>query len=307
MKKLFLVTAVAAAALAVSGCGKGGDQLDKGQVVATLDGQEVTIFELNAELQASPAPQGADRKLLEQMALQRVIERKILAKIAREQKLDKTPAFLIQQRRADELILASMLRDKIASGISQPTDSDVAQYQAQHPERFAQRRVFAVEQILFPLPATGEKFKEFAPLKTLDQLAAKLSADGVQFRRAPSQIDTAALPPEIVAKIVALPAGEMFILPTQQGLTANIITSSSIEPLTGDQARSIAMEALRAERFAKAADAQLNDRMKKLRDTVKYQPGYGPPPQLKGGKPAAAPAAAPSAEPATPAPANAAQ
>ncbi|KTF67432.1 MULTISPECIES: EpsD family peptidyl-prolyl cis-trans isomerase [unclassified Sphingomonas] len=282
MKKLFLVTAAAAAALAISGCGgKSEEQLEKGQVVATVDGEEVTIFELNAELQASPIPPGADRKALEQLALQRVIERKILAKIARGEKLDKTPSFLIQQRRANELILATMLRDKIAAGVTQPTEADIAQYQAAHPDRFAQRKVYTVEQILFAPPTSNEKLREFAPLKTLDQLAAKLGADGIQFRRSNTQIDSAELPPEIGAKIAGLPAAEMFILPTQQGLTANVITGSTVQPLAGPQAREVALNALRGERFSKAADAQLNDRIKKARETVKYQPGYAAPVQPK--------------------------
>lgn len=293
MKKLYLVTAVAAAALAVSGCGGKGGKLDKGQVVASVDGDEITVFELNAEMQASQVPPGTDRKLAEQMALQRIIERKILVKIAREQKLDKTPAFLIQERRADELILTTMLRDKIAGGIAQPTDAEIAQYQAQHPDRFVQRKIYTIEQVVFPPPSSADKLKQFAPLKTLDQLTAKLAADGIQFRRAPSQIDTAALPPEIAGKIAALPPQEMFILPTQQGLTANIITSTAVVPLPADQARDLAINALRTERFSKAADAQLNERLKKARETVKYQPGYSAPPQLQGSTPT--PAASPTA------------
>ncbi len=294
MKKWFLVTAVAAAALAVSGCGGKDGKLDKGQVVASVDGDEITIFELNAEVQAAQTPAGTDRKLAEQLALQRIIERKILAKVAREQKLDKTPAFLIQQRRADELILTTMLRDKIAGGVAQPTEAEITQYQVAHPDRFAQRKIYSIEQIVFPPPSSADKFKQFAPLKTLDQLAAKLTADGTQFRRAPTQLDTAALPPEIAGKIAALPAAEMFILPTQQGLTANVITATTVQPLPADQAHELALNALRNERFSKAADAQLNERLKKARATVKYQPGYQAPPQAQGSAPS--PAASPAAQ-----------
>ncbi|GAA0743711.1 peptidyl-prolyl cis-trans isomerase, EpsD family [Sphingomonas sp. ABOLD] len=294
MKKWFLVTAAAAAALAVSGCGSKDGKLDKGQVVASVDGDEITIFELNAEVQAAPTPAGTDRKLAEQLALQRIIERKILSKIAREQKLDKTPAFLIQQRRADELILTTMLRDKIAGGVAQPTEAEITQYQAAHPDRFAQRKIYSIDQIVFPAPSSADKFKQFAPLKTLDQLAAKLTADGTQFRRAPTQLDTAALPPEIAGKIAALPAAEMFILPTQQGLTANVITATTVQPVPADQAHALALNALRNERFSKAADAQLNERLKKARATVKYQPGYQAPPQMQGGT--ASPAASPAAQ-----------
>ncbi|MGN7998722.1 EpsD family peptidyl-prolyl cis-trans isomerase [Sphingomonas sp. 22176] len=294
MKKWFLVTAAAAAALAVSGCGSKDGKLDKGQVVASVDGDEITIFELNAEVQASQVPPGTDRKVAEQLALQRIIERKILSKVAREQKLDKTPAFLIQERRADELILTTMLRDKIAGGIAQPTEAEITQYQAAHPERFAQRKIYSIDQIVFPAPNSADKYKQFAPLKTLDQLAAKLTADGTQFRRAPTQLDTAALPPEIAGKIAALPAAEMFILPTQQGLTANVITATTVQPLPADQAHELALNALRNERFSKAADAQLNDRLKKARATVKYQPGYQAPAQAPGSAPP--PAASPAAQ-----------
>lgn len=292
MKRIFLVSVAAAALLGVSAChGQSGAALDKGQVVATVDGEEITIFELNAELQAGPAPTGVDRKVLEQMALQRVIERKILAKIARERGLDKSPAFLLQQRRASELILATMLRDQIASKIAQPNDSEIATYQAAHPEFFAQRKVFTVEQIVFPAPSSMEKFKQFAPLKTLDQLAAKLTADGTQFRRGPGKIDSLQLPPDAVKKMGTLPAGEMFILPSQQGITANVITETTIVPLAGTDARNAAINALKAERFAKAADSQFADIVKKAKDSVKYQPGYGPPPAPKPGASPTAPAA----------------
>lgn len=286
-----MVSVAAVALMSVSAChGQSGAALDKGQVVANVDGEEITVFELNAEMQAAPAPAGVDRKVLEQMALQRVIERKILAKIARDKGLDKNPAFLLQQRRASELILATMLRDQIASKIAQPNDGEIATYQAAHPEFFAQRKVFTVEQILFPAPTSMDKFRQIAPLKTLDQLAAKLTADGTQFRRGPGKIDSLQLPVDAVKKIGTMPAGEMFILPSQQGVTANVITETTIVPLTGTEARNAAINALKAERFAKAADSQFADIVKKAKGSVKYQPGYAPPAAPKG---AATPGAMP--------------
>ncbi|WP_213980520.1 EpsD family peptidyl-prolyl cis-trans isomerase [Sphingomonas sp. dw_22] len=298
MKRVFLVS-VAVAALSLAGCHGGKkDALDKGQVVATVDGDEITIFELNAELQGAPIPAGADRKVFEQAALQRVIERKILAKIARDRGLDKNPAFLLQERRAGELILAGMLRDQLASRVAQPTDNDIQQYIAAHPEFFAQRKTFSVDQVVFPAPASPDKLREFGPLKTLDQIIQKLTADGTKFQRGSGKIDTLAIPPEAAKKIAGLPAGEVFILPAREGVTANVVTQVNVEPLAGDQARAAATNAIRAERFAKAADSQLGEIVKKAKADVKYQPGYGPPKQAPG-----APAA--PGTPAVPAPAAA--
>ena len=91
-------------ALVLAGCGKGGAEPEKGQVVATINGKDVTIHELNAELQGAnvPANISADqKKQIEQAALQQVVNRRILADIARERGLDKTPMFLLQEKRAE--------------------------------------------------------------------------------------------------------------------------------------------------------------------------------------------------------------
>lgn len=295
MKKLFMGS-VAAAALSLTGCHGKSQELDKGQVVATVDGDEITIFELNAELQGVPVPAGADRKAFEQAALQRVIERKILAKIARDRGLDKNPAFLLQERRAGELILASMLRDQLASRVAQPTESDIQQFITGHPNLFAQHKTFSVDQVVFPAPSNPAKLREFGPLKTLDQVVQKLTADGIKFQRGSGKLDTLAMPPEAAKKIAGLPAGEVFILPAREGVTANVVTQVNVEPLTGDQARVTATNAIRAERFAKAADSQLGEIVKKAKADVKYQPGYAPPKVAPGApaSPASAPAATPN-------------
>jgi hypothetical protein len=86
----------------------------------------------------------------------------------------------------------------------------------------------------------------------------------------------------------------MFVLPSQQGVTANVITETTIVPLTGTDARNAAINALKAERFAKAADSQFADTVKKAKDSVKYQPGYAPPAAPKGAPTPGAAGALPS-------------
>ena len=62
------------AMLALAGCESGG-KTPEGQVVATVDGKDVTIHELNAEIAQLPGREGVPRKLVEQVGLQRLIER----------------------------------------------------------------------------------------------------------------------------------------------------------------------------------------------------------------------------------------
>ena len=74
---------------------KGSDNIPAGQTIARVDGQDVTIHELNAELKGVQLPSGDARKAVEQQALQRIIDRRILASLARERKLDQSPAWIL--------------------------------------------------------------------------------------------------------------------------------------------------------------------------------------------------------------------
>ncbi|WP_188946035.1 SurA N-terminal domain-containing protein, partial [Polymorphobacter multimanifer] len=112
--------AVSLLALGLAACDKTAD-LPDGQVVATVDGKEVTIHELNAELAQVRADQNTPRKLLEQVALARVIERKMLANEARVMKLDARPEFLLSQTRASESLLVQALQSEVTGQVPRAT------------------------------------------------------------------------------------------------------------------------------------------------------------------------------------------
>src|SRR5579875_2662233 len=110
------------ALLLLGGCGKkGSESLDKGQVVATVDGKDITTGELNAELMGVNVPQGERGKAIQQAALQQIVNRTILADLARDRGLDKTPMYLLQVRRGEDSLLVQMLQRQLASQIKPPT------------------------------------------------------------------------------------------------------------------------------------------------------------------------------------------
>ena len=160
------------AALFIAGCGKengAAEMLEKGQVVATVDGKDVTIHELNAELMGVALPSGDQRKAVEQAALQQIINRRILADIARERGLDKTPTYILQERRADEALLVQMLQRDIASKIPQPTRDQAQQFINENPQLFAERKIYSIDQIQFEQPEDVRKLAAYEPIKTMDE------------------------------------------------------------------------------------------------------------------------------------------
>lgn len=275
------------AAMLLAACGQGEDStraLEKGQVVATVNGEDVTIYELNAELRGAQLPTDPkQRKLAEQAALQQIINRKILADLAIDKKLDKSPDYLLQERRAREGLLVQLLQQQIASQVPKPSRQDAERYMAQNPDRFAQRKILAIDQIEFAPPANAAKLREFEPLKTLGDIEQKLAADGTQFRRKPAALDSLGINPAVLKQILALPPGEVFIVPTGRGLTANVITGSRVEPFTDERATNYALNMIMQQRVSDAAKRDLEAPIEAARKSVKYQDGYAPPAPARAG------------------------
>jgi peptidyl-prolyl cis-trans isomerase C len=282
----FALSAVSIAlALSLVACGGKEDAaLEKGQVLATVNGTDITVNELNAELLGVPLPgPGEQRKAMEQQALQGLVDRTILADIAREKAIDKSPTYISQKRRADESLLVQLLQRDIASKIAPTTASEAKSFMDSNPDMFAQRKIYALDQIQFQPPQDLTKLKAYEPLKTMDAIIEQLNRDGLQNRRAPGSLDAATTNPNILRQITALPAGEIFIVPSNGVFVASRVTGSRVEPFTGQKAEQFAMNAVQQKKIAEVTEKELADRMKKARESVKYQAGYGPPKPPAGG------------------------
>src|SRR5262245_58899308 len=112
----------------------------KGQVIAVVNGDEVTMTDLRAELSGITAPNPEAQKALEQASLQQIVGRKILAEAAHGQDLDKTPEFAVQKKRALEMVAALILQRKLAGQVPPPTRDEAQRFVDEHPDMFANRR-----------------------------------------------------------------------------------------------------------------------------------------------------------------------
>ena len=274
-----VTASVMTAALLLAGCGGGEEEgtLAKGQTVASVNGKEVTVHELNAELMGVNLPQGERRKQVEQAALQSVVGRTILADIARERGIDKSPSYLMQQRRANENLLVQMLRADIASKLPPPTREDATAYMNRNPDLFAQRKIYSLDQIQFEMPEDMSAIRRLEPLKTMEQVEQQLIQDRIQYRRGSGRLDTVGTNPEMIRQIARLPDGEIFIVPQRGSVVASRITGVQVVPFEGEEAVNYAMNLLQNDRMRQATERELKAKVEEARKTIKYQKGYEPP------------------------------
>ena len=261
---------VAAGALVLSGC----EKVAEGQVAAVVNGEEITLQEINATLAQANAPEGVDKKVLQQRALQQIVDRRLLAQAARESGIDQDPAYLIRERQLSEALLVQMYAQKAGTTLKVPDQAAINDYTEKHPFAFANRTVYAVDQLVFPAPENLEDLQALESAQTLDQVGATLTEMGIPFQSKSAQMDSAQVPPAMMAQIVSLSPGEPFVIPTGATVTASVIKAQQKVPFNADQSGPVAVKAIRNEEMAKIMKQRLDDA--KAKAEITYQSGFEP-------------------------------
>lgn len=281
-----LIVVLAAGLLA--SCNSADGPAPTGQVVATVDGKEITLSELNLELAGAPRQTDPKaQKALQAQALRMIVNRKLVAEAAREQKLDTTPEFAMARTRAEELALIGALERKLVATVPAPSKEEAERFVAEHPDSFAQRKIFLVDQLTVPT-VPDAVLKEMEPLHSLGDIAKLLDARRVPYQRAAGAVDGATSDPVMIQRIASLPAGEPFVVRNGPGALINQVRETRVEPVAGAKAVTLAQAMLKQRRTQEIVGRQLADIAAAGAKSVKYNAAYAPPPPAAP-KPAKAP------------------
>ena len=260
---------LASLTLLVAACGKE----PVGQVAAVVNGEEITLQEVNAELASMDIGASADREAVQKLALQRIIDRRLLATAAREDGVDSDPEFLIRRRQAEDALLAKILTERIERGAEVPTSRKIDEFIEENPNVFAERAVLNVDRLVFDYPADGD-LGIFKDDHSLAEIATRLDGLDIEYTRNQSGIDTAKLQANRVAAIMQLPEGEPFLIREGGKVMAGVVVGGRATPLSAEQAKPLAVTGLRNKAISEALKTRL-DRMKSTAE-IQYQPGFAP-------------------------------
>ena len=261
--QLGLAAGLAMAAL-LAGCSKEPG----GQVVAVVNNQDITQQELQAQAVAEGIPSNTNFKAVAPGILERVIQRNLLADYARDQGLDRSPAFVARRRLMEQTMLASMALEKLAGQQPAPTPAQINGYINANPTLFARREELVLEQLRFPTPNPAAQVGQLSSMKSLDLAEAELRRMGVPVSRAEVRVDTGALAPQIATQIVSLAPGTLFDI-SANGVSL-ISTIKSRAPIGGDPSSwtAIAGNAVAQQTKLKAAGSRLDELRKAAKVTV---------------------------------------
>lgn len=258
-----------------------------GQSLASVNGEEITVLQLNEELERANVPaarqEGARKQLLESL-----IDRQLLENEAAKEKMDRDPKVLQSVERAKSLIIAQTYLQKKLAGVARPSAAEVEDYYQKNPAFFRDRKQFDLRELVLAtsdVDATVKTAMDAA--KTLDDVAAWLDAHKIKYARTQVSRTSSDLSPEFSGKLLAMPKGQLFIV--NEGDRSLLMSLAEVKdsPVTLEVAGNQIGQFLLNKRNKDATDAEIA----RLRAQAKIE-------YLN--QPAAAPGAAPAA-PATPA------
>ncbi|MES2757521.1 MAG: EpsD family peptidyl-prolyl cis-trans isomerase [Pseudomonadota bacterium] len=294
------------AAIAVTACGGRAKESKPGQALASVNGAEITVLQLNEELQRAgvgPAQQEAASKQL----LQALIDRQLLQNAAAAEKLDRDPKVIQAVERAKALIVAQQYMQQRIGTPPRPTRAQVEDYFNNNPQFFARRKQFNLQELVLASADMTPQLKAAADAaKSLEDVAAWMEARKIKFGRTQVTRSTTDLSPEMSARLLGMQKGQLFIV--KEGERSLLISLAEVRdaPVTLDVAAAQIEQFLVNKRNKERATAELA----RLRATAKIEylnKSMALDARPAAAAPAAVPAAVPAAAPAGAAPAAAAK
>lgn len=262
-----LSAALLAVCASLAACGNKEEAPRVGQALVSVNGEEITAMQLNEELQRANVQQ-AQQDAASKQLLESLIDRQLLQNEAAKEKLDRDPKVVQAIERAKALIIAQAYMQKKVGAIDKPSAAEVSDYYGKHPEFFANRKQFDMQQLVIATSDLSEQAKKAADgARSLDDMAAWFDANNIKYVRTQASRTTSDLAPEMSSRLKGITPGELFVV--KEGARSMLVTITGVK----DNPASLELAAPQIEKFLmnkrgkELADAEL----KRLRSVAKIE------------------------------------
>jgi peptidyl-prolyl cis-trans isomerase C len=234
-----------------------GGEAKVGQSIVRVNGDEITIHQLNLEMQRAnvkPDQQDAAGKQITKS----LVDRQILVQEAVKAQLDRNPNVMQAIESAKAQVLAqAYLESKVPAAA--PTEAEVVAYRTAHPDIFANRKVYVMDEAAFVVDAANAQGVQSLSqtAKTVEDVTAWLDAHQIKYTRSNATHAAETVPAELLAKFSKMVAGDLiFINGNGRTMVGRMVDVKSM-PISDVDAKPIIERILAGEGRKKAAEAEL--------------------------------------------------
>jgi EpsD family peptidyl-prolyl cis-trans isomerase len=189
-----------------------------------------------------------------------LVDQELLAQKAQADKLDRDPKVMEALDAARRQILAEAFISRKLGTPAEPSDAEVTAYYDAHPELFAKRKIYRLQEISIKAPQEKHEAirAKLAASKTLNDFAAWLKAENLPVKAAQGVKSAEQLPKAMLPKLAAMPDGQTMVVNAPDGLLVIVLADSQVQPATMEQAKPAIVRLLQGEARQKAIKAELD-------------------------------------------------
>lgn len=253
----------------LAACNRDGAPAADGQIAAQVNGNEISVHQVQTVLQRQPALSAQLGEAAGEKVLQSLIEQELAAQAARDQKLDKNPKVLQAMELAKREVLAREYQDRLADKAMPPETGDIDRYYNEHPELFKDRRRYTIQETAVTVspadaPAWRDKVKATVSLAEVNEL---VQSSGLPSTRREMVEWAENLPLGLLKQFASLQPGQSLVVERANGMVIGTLVRS--EP--GSVSRREAAQAIQTVLASQRRREAVAKGMETLREGAKIQ------------------------------------
>jgi EpsD family peptidyl-prolyl cis-trans isomerase len=230
-------------AFSLTACGDKADapKADAQAVAAKVNDTPITQALLDHELAKLPNLSPEQAAQAANQVLRSLVDQELLAQQAVAEKLEDDAKVRLKLESARRQILAQAYADRFTADVPPPTDEEIADYYAKHPELFSERRLYALQEINVQAgPDNVERIKAaLGQAKNLGEFVQWLKDNGIPARVGQSSKSAEQLPLELLPRLHQLKDGQALTFSAAGALNVVVVANSQTQPLSLEQARPV--------------------------------------------------------------------
>lgn len=239
------------------------------QVAARVNTGEISIHQVNRLLKQtaglSPEQAGDARRQI----LDNLVDQELAVQQALAAKLDRNPAVMQNLEAARRDVLARAYLEQAAAGKAPPGAAEVQAYYREHPELFAERKIYRLQEIVFTAPpeTIAAVRAQLPKVKSSAELLAALKGRGIKATAAIGVKPAENIALDLLPRLAPLKPGESLLF--EKGNRAAIVTvvASTPEAIGEERARPFIEQYLKR----RQSSEQIRTTLQQLRQEAKIE------------------------------------
>ncbi len=216
----------------LTACGNGPDSDAPGQVIARVNNDEITVHQLDLELERLNESPDVDSRAIVEEAVHHLVDRQLLVQQAKNVELERIPQVMVALERAHDQVLAGSYTDQIETGLQEPTREELVDYYDQHPALYSERRIYNFRQLIIELQGGSDSaigaadvVKHLNTDTSIGSLLEWLEEVGLPYRL--THLDEAAenLPGPVLDTLVSMEPGQRSRIELGEGVVVVYLLS----------------------------------------------------------------------------------